>query len=68
MYYTTIEIELVTKITLVKRRQWIAIIERGGCTFMRKILLATKLGAVGAIIIDNDPLATEPILMRTLGI
>ena len=52
----------------MKRRQWIAIIERGGCTFMRKILLATKLGAIGAIIIDNDPLATEPILMRTLGI
>ena len=51
----------------MKRRQWIAIIERGGCTFMRKILLATKLGAIGAIIIDNDPLAKEPILMRTLG-
>lgn len=63
-----LKLNFFTKITLVKRRQWIAIIERGGCTFMRKILLATKLGAIGAIIIDNDPLAKEPILMRTLGI
>jgi len=51
----------------VKKREWIAVMERGECSFSQKIRLATKLGALGAVIIDTHPRALSPIIMNTMG-
>ena len=56
----------LTQKTLVKRGKWIGLFRRGGCSFSQKIRLATRLGAAGAIIIDNQD-TDEPIAMNTLG-
>ena len=50
----------------VKRGKWIALMKRGGCSFSQKIRLATRLGAVAVIIVDNQD-TDEPLAMNTLG-
>ena len=51
----------------MKKQEWIAVVQRGGCSFSSKIQLSTKLGAIGIIIIDDNPRNLNPILMNTLG-
>ncbi|KAI3388431.1 hypothetical protein SNEBB_011010 [Seison nebaliae] len=45
-------IKLINKIKSIKNK--IFVIERGGCTFAKKVLIAQRLGAKAVIILDNE--------------
>ena len=54
------------RVNLVRRNKWIGIVRRGGCSFARKIQLATRLGAKSLIILDNVD-SPSPVMMNTIG-